>query len=63
MSNRNEERDELRSSSRHTRQEAQQMNSRTQNISPSRNNMDRYSFPINHLRSGIYGKTFQISSF
>jgi hypothetical protein len=56
MMRRNDERDNHHSSSRHNRQETQHITSkRTQHLSPSRHNMDRYSSPIDHLRSGDYG--------
>jgi hypothetical protein len=58
MSHRNEERDEHRSPTRHPRQEVQHpTNHRAQHHIPSsRHNIDRYSLPINQIRTAGYGK-------
>jgi hypothetical protein len=58
MSHRNEQRDEPRSSTRHNRQQIQHRTThRTQHHrSPSAQNIDRFSLPVNYLRSGGYGK-------
>ncbi len=61
MSHRNEEREDHRSSTRHNRQEVQHTTThRTQPIPSSRQNMDRYSLPVTHLRPGGYGKSLDL---
>ncbi len=61
MSHRNEERGDPRSSIRPSRQELQHTTThRTQPIPPSRQNVDRYSMPISHLRAGGYGKCLDL---
>jgi len=61
MSHRNEQRNEHRSTTRHNRQEIQHNPThRTQHqLSPSAQNIDRFSLPVNYLRSGGYGKYFR----
>lgn len=57
MSHRNEERDDYRNSSRHSRQDIQPTTTiRTQHMPSPRHNMDRNSVPAVHHRSGGYGK-------
>jgi hypothetical protein len=60
MRHHNQERDDHRSSTRHHRQEIPHITTtthRTQPIAPSaKHTMDRYSLPIDHIRSGGYGK-------